>query len=350
MSASEPTRRATTPGIDAPAVDSWLAEHLGLRPPCAYAPLAGGHSNLTFRVTDAGGRDVVLRRPPLGRLLPSAHDMGREHRIISALSPTTVPVPAPLGHCDDPALTGAPFYVMEHVAGQTGLAGVAQSCRARASEAYIDVLADLHLVDPDAVRLGDLGRREGYVERQLRRWLRQLMASSPTPPRPLVVVHERLQAAMPRAQRLSIVHGDFRPGNTLSRADGTVAAVLDWELCTLGDPLTDLALATASWIGPDDDGADLHDATGTSQLGFLGRAALQQRYSERAHIDLSELAYYMAFTHWRSACILEGVCARYRAGAKAQPADLSALESRARRLAGAALAALMAREPPGESR
>jgi aminoglycoside phosphotransferase (APT) family kinase protein len=308
-------------GIEREAVEAWLGRHVpSLAPPFAFELVAGGRSNLTFAVTDAHGRRFVLRRPPLGNVLQSAHDMGREHRIISALAPTTVPVPSPLGFCDDVSVTGAPFYVMDFVDGAIlrdeadAEARFTPAQRATIGDALIDTLADLHALDPDAVGLGQLGRRTGYVERQLRRWHAQFEQSKSRDVPALDEVHRRLSAHVPDAARSSIVHGDFRIDNCVIAGDGSIAAVLDWELATLGDPLADLGLLMVYWIRPGNGGADVLIGSPTATDGFPEHDALVARYVQRTGADVSRLPYYTALGYWKLACIAEGIHARYQAG------------------------------------
>ena len=310
-------------GIEEQAVAQWLSAHVeGLLAPFAFDLVAGGRSNLTYVVTDAAGRQVVLRRPPAGHVLPTAHDMGREHRIVSALAPTSVPVPATLGYCPDPSVTGAPFYVMELVRGhivrdaQMAEQVLDVASGRRASDSLVDVLAELHGVDVDAVGLGDLGRREGYIARQLSRWHGQFDSSQiEGVDRPGAVdqVYEILSSAIPAQGTPSIVHGDYRLDNTMLGDDGTVVAVLDWEICTLGDPLADVGLLLVYWSEPGDTFSALGLAP-TALPGFATRQELRARYEDRTGRDLSGIDFYVAFGYWKLACILQGVHARYAAG------------------------------------
>jgi aminoglycoside phosphotransferase (APT) family kinase protein len=302
-------------------VDEWLAGHVpDVEPPCHYALIAGGRSNLTFDVVDARGRRFVLRRPPLGGVLQSAHDMGREHRIISALAPTRVPLPQPLGSCEDPEVNGAPFYVMEFVEGMVFAEAAdvgpefGEAQRMALAHSMVDVLAELWAVDPDAVGLGDLGRREGYVERQLRRWMRQFEQSTDREIPAVGQVHEILSRHVPPQQRAGIVHGDYRIGNCMVGPDGPVRAVLDWELCTLGDPLADVGWLAADWAEPGEPTGHLRGDPVTGLPGFPPRSAMIARYVERTGADVSRLDFYVALALWKLACIAEGVYARYRAG------------------------------------
>ena len=310
-------------GITDSTLVPWLEANVaGLQGPLEFELVAGGKSNLTYIVTAPDGRRIVLRRPPLKQVLATAHDMGREHRIISALAPTDVPVPAALAFCDDPDVNGAPFYVMEFVDGhvvrnrKTASALLPVPARRTASESLIDVLAAIHAVDPDAVGLGELGRREGYIARQLKRWHGQLEHATSPVPDVLHDVHARLAASIPDQGPAAIAHGDFRLDNCLLGDDGRVRAVLDWELCTLGDPLADLGLLLVYWREPTDpDLAETIVGYPTSVEGFLTRDELVARYAERTGRDVSQVGFYVAFGFWKLACILQGVADRFRDGA-----------------------------------
>jgi aminoglycoside phosphotransferase (APT) family kinase protein len=311
-------------GIDPAPVTAWFESHIaGAEGPLDFELIAGGRSNLTFLVTDGAGSRYVLRRPPTSHVLPSAHDMGREYRIIKALGPTPVPVPPALGYCDDETVNGRPFYVMGYVDGHVLRdAGVAEKAftpaqRKAAAEDLIDVLVALHAVDVDAIGLGDLGRHEGYIERQLKRWYGQFQQSAASQQRQVPVVdemHEFLASRIPAQGPASIVHGDYRLDNTMFGYDGRVAAVLDWEICTLGDPLADVGLLMVYWAEPGDSSNPLGVAP-TTAAGFPNRAELAARYAERSGRDLSQLQFFVAFGYWKLACILEGVYARYAGGA-----------------------------------
>jgi aminoglycoside phosphotransferase (APT) family kinase protein len=316
------------PGIDLDGVTGWFREHVpGARPPLEVRLIAGGRSNLTYRVADAAGAAWVLRRPPLHGVLPSAHDMGREHRVISALAGTPVPVPATFGFCQDEAVTGAPFYVMAYVDGivprdeATVAASLDEPARAAAANSLVDALVALHEVDPDQVGLGELGRRSGYLERQLARWQRQLSQTRTRPLPALDEAHHRLAANLPaQVGPARIVHGDFRLDNVVLSPAGRVLAVLDWELCTLGDPLADVGLLLVYWAEPGDQTLPLGTAP-TVMPGFPDRAALAEAYATRSGRDLSQLDLYVAFASWKLAVILEGVVARHAGGAYGEGDD-----------------------------
>jgi len=312
---------ATAPeGIDPAGVGGWFAEHVpGAEPPLSYERIAGGHSNLTYRVADAAGRRWALRRPPLGKRLGSAHDMGREHKVVSALGPTEVPVAPVVGFCEEESVNGAPFYVMEFVEGPI-LRGVAEA-EAFPDEAdreaigwrVADTLAAIHAVDPDAVGLGDLGRKEDYVARQLRRWQGQWEKSKTRELPAIDRVHERLSARIPEQGPATIVHGDYRLDNMILTPTGEVAAVVDWELCTLGDPLADVGLLMCYWPKPGEEFRSLGEPANLAP-GFPSREQLAARYAERSGRDLSDLDFFVALGYWKLAIILEGVYARYAAG------------------------------------
>jgi aminoglycoside phosphotransferase (APT) family kinase protein len=332
-------------GIDPDGVTGWFEAHApGVDPPLRFSLIAGGRSNLTYRVTDAAGRSWVLRRPPLGHVLATAHDMGREHRIISALAPTDVPVAPVIGLCTDEAVNGAPFYVMGFVEGlvvrdgasaeQLGVGERRHACRQLA-----EVLASIHAVDPDAVGLGELGRREGYIERQLRRWYGQWQSSKTRDLDVVDEVHDALAARVPEQGAATIVHGDYRLDNCLLEPDGTIAAVLDWELCTLGDPLADVGLLLVYWTEPGDGHPALLNAPTVAE-GFVTRAELMDMYAAASGRDVSRVDYYVAFGYWKLACILEGVFARYRGGAMGSASGFEGFAQQVELLAEAARAAL----------
>jgi aminoglycoside phosphotransferase (APT) family kinase protein len=314
-------------GVDADRVSAWLQSNIdAVTPPFDFALIAGGRSNLTYAVTDATGRRLVLRRPPLGHVLATAHDMAREHRIISAVGRTAVPVPPALGLCTDVDVIGAPFYVMGFVDGVVldgpeRAALVPEGRRRPLSEHLVDVLADLHAVDVDEVGLGDLARRDGYVARQVKRWSTQWEQSKT---RDLPAIDEtarRLVEHLPEQQGVSIAHGDFRFGNCLADADrGRINAVLDWELCTLGDPLADLGYLGVYWS--DGNAATARPNDPTPAGGFPAYADLVERYAKRTGRDVSGIGYYIAFGCWRLAVISEGVYARYLHGAMGESSDV----------------------------
>ncbi|MGI8939402.1 MAG: phosphotransferase family protein [Iamia sp.] len=309
----------TIPGIDVDAVTAWMAERVELAPPLSFDLIEGGRSNLTFHVRDTADGHWVLRRPPLHQVLATAHDMGREHRIISALAPTDVPVAPVVGISGDDSVNGAPFYVMDFVDGlvlrdAASAEALTLDARAQAGHDLVDVLARIHAVDPDAVGLGELGRKEGYIPRQLKRWYGQWEKSKTRELDTVEEVHDALLAQVPEQGPAAIVHGDYRLDNCLLADDGSVTAVLDWEICTLGDPLADVGLLIVYWGQEDSDFVAL-PGTATSIEGFAGASELLARYAEASGRDVSQIDYYIAFGYWKLACILEGVLSRYMGGA-----------------------------------
>jgi aminoglycoside phosphotransferase (APT) family kinase protein len=306
-------------GIDRAGVEVWFEANIGAALPLSFRKISGGHSNLTYEVSDAAGRRWALRRPPLGKRLGSAHDMAREHKVVSALAATDVPVAPIAGFCEDESVNEAPFYVMDFVEGPIlrSQAEVEEhfdeSERGAIGERVADTLVDIHAVDVEAVGLGDLGKREDYVARQLHRWQGQ-WEKSKTRELPLVDdVHDRLVARIPEQGPATIVHGDYRLDNMILADSGEVAAVVDWELCTLGDPLADVGMLFVYWAQPGDQLTALIQPP-TLAPGFPSRDVLMQRYAERSGRNLGQLDFYVALARWKLAIILEGVYSRYAAG------------------------------------
>jgi aminoglycoside phosphotransferase (APT) family kinase protein len=274
-------------------------------------------------VQDAAATRFVLRRPPVSHVPPTAHDMGREHRIIAALGLAGVPVPAALGLCTDETVNGAPFYVMGFVDGIIARTEkdaeelLDPGARRHASLALIDTLTQIHAVDPDRAGLGDFGRKEGYIARQLRRWYANYQAARDSrrgaTNADIDDVHDHLAGRSPPQGAAAVVHGDYRLDNCIVSSAGDMLAVLDWELCTLGDPLADLSHLLVYWPAPGEYSALGHGPTLVP--GFPSRGELQARYAATTGRDLSQLDYSMAFAYWKLACILVGVYARYVAGA-----------------------------------
>lgn len=311
-------------GIRQDAVVAWLQERVeGFRPPVEFSLIAGGHSNLTYRCADQTGTAVVLRRPPLGHVLESAHDMGREYKIIHALQGTDVPVAPTIGLCADVDVNDAPFYVMQFIEGPVlhdaeTARGVPEAERHTLGLHVIDILASLHAIEPNDVGLGDLGRREAYLTRQLKRWNKQWQASKTHDVPEMEESSKILSETMPEQIGSAIVHGDYRLGNMIV-GDGQIQAVLDWELCTLGDPLADVGYLMNSWVEPGD---AMPELTPTSIGGFPSRALLCDRYTEATGRNLDGINYYRAFAHWRLAAIGQGVYKRYLVGAMGENRDL----------------------------
>ena len=312
-----------TAGIDHDSLVRWFDRQVGgLDGGLDFNLITGGRSNLTFTVSDGHGRCWVLRRPPMGHVLATAHDMAREHRIISALADSGVPVPAIVGLCEDDEVNGAPFYVMDFVPGlvvrDVAIAeGVPVEVRGRMGESLVEVLARLHDVDLDAVGLSDLGRHDGYIERQLKRWRTQFVDATTRDLPRVLEVHDLLAARVPAQQGVGIVHGDYRLDNCMMSPDGEVAAVLDWELCTLGDVLADVA----GMVAYGDTRATGGTPPPTSLEGFPSTDAVREMYAHHSTRDLAHLDFYVAFAYWRIACIVEGVYTRYSAGVMGDQGD-----------------------------
>ncbi|MEU3751222.1 phosphotransferase family protein [Streptomyces olivoreticuli] len=315
--------KGNPPGLDLDRLRGHLERELpGLvRGPLSAELIEGGRSNLTYAVTDGTGRWVV-RRPPLGHVLATAHDMRREHRVISALHPTAVPVPRALLLCEDESVVGAPFYVMEFVTGTpyrtTGQLGALGPERTRRVVLGLaDTLVQLHAVDPAAVGLGDFGRPEGFLERQLRRWGKQLAASRDRELPGIDELHAALAEALPASPAPTVVHGDYRLDNVLVGADDTVGAVLDWEMSTLGDPLTDLGLLVMYSEQRPVPGSPI--STTRDAPGHPEPAELVERYAAGSGRDVSALPWYTAFAYFKLAVILEGIHYRYTLGQTVGP-------------------------------
>jgi len=307
-------------GINAENVSKWMGDAIAdLRPPLQFDLITGGASNLTYSVTDSAEGHWVLRRPPTGHVLASAHDMGREHRIISALAPTNVPVAPTVGMCEDDSVNGAPFYVMDFIEGSIVFSeadgeAVDPDMRPVMTKSLIETLAELHSIDPASVGLDELGRHDDYCGRQLRRWKRQVDEGSDRTIPLVDELHERLGRTMPPQQGYGIVHGDYRLDNCMMAADGSVAAVLDWELCTLGDVLSDLGGMVVYWGDNPRALGRLADVP-TRASGFGSSDEAVAMYAALSNRDVSDLPWYVAFQHWRLACITEGVRVRFAAGA-----------------------------------
>ena len=322
-------------GYDVEAVEAWIAGNVkGLTPPLTWTRLQGGHSNLTYRIDDGEGRAAVIRRPPQGELLPKAHDMSREWALISALGSTAVPVAPAMAFCENPEITGAWFYVMGLIDGQPLYSAQETEGRIPRDErqtlawSFVDVLADLHKLDPDEIGLSDLGKKEDYVGRQLRTWFRSWTSSINDAEYDDPRAHEirdYLAGNIPDQGPAKVVHGDYGLHNCLIGANYKVVAVVDWEISTLGDPLADLGYALNAWAEP----GEGREGAATALSGFPTRAELAARYEEQSGRDLSKLNYYIGFNWWKSACIIHGVYARYRAGKKStEGVDMGDFRSR----------------------
>ncbi|MCW2665435.1 MAG: aminoglycoside phosphotransferase [Frankiales bacterium] len=314
-------------GADPAVVGPYLARVLDAPAwqDCTVTLIAGGKSNLTYRVDSAAG-SAVLRRPPLGHVLPTAHDMRREYRVMTALVDTPVPVPRTLHLCEDADVLGQPFYVMERVEGlicrdalPAGYADTPAERRA-VGEGLVSVLADLHSVDPASVGLSEFGRPDGYLARQINRWVKQWDATRIEGVDGLDPLARDLANSVPATQRNTIVHGDYRLDNTMLHPTeaGRIAAVLDWEMSTLGDPMADLGILLVYWSeasdgGDRDMGAVVKSATALE--GFPTRAQVAELYAARTGLDLEPLPWAVAFGFFKLAVVCAGIVARVRGGA-----------------------------------
>jgi aminoglycoside phosphotransferase (APT) family kinase protein len=311
-------------GLDTERVSAWLADELpGFAGPAEFTLVAGGRSNLTYRIVDAAGHVSALRRPPVGNVLNTAHDMGREWRFVSAMVGTGVPVAIPRAHCTDLDVTGAEFTVMDFVDGKVmatveDALELSPEARGRAADQVVEVLAALHALDPD--ERGIPGSRRGFVERQLARWHDQVRGSGVEGAELALFdeVHAVLAKHVPEESR-GIVHGDYRPGNIAFAPDGTIVAVFDWELSTTGDPMADVGYLAAWWQDP----GESPEPGPTTVPGFPTRAEMLAHYAALTGRDVSGVGYWIAFHRWRSAAIAAGVRARYLNGAMADDGYLA---------------------------
>jgi len=311
----------TPEGVDLERLAPWFAEHVAgaTGAPLTAELIAGGRSNLTYAVSD-GVHTWVLRRPPLGHVVATAHDMGREYRVLAGLASTDVPVPRVDAFCDDVAVNGAPFYVMELVDGRIlrtpeDMAGLTAEDARRCSYELVDVLARLHAVDYGAVGLGDFGRPDGFLARNVARWGKQWQANKTRELPEIDELARRLDRALPESGAPSIVHGDYRLDNTMLALDDAarVVAVLDWEMSTLGDPLTDLGLFLVYWGG--DNGPAVGSSAGIASVdGFVSKDEIVARYAEQSGRSIEHLDFYVVFATYKLAVILEGINARFLLG------------------------------------
>lgn len=317
-SVNESVGEGDPPGLDPRRLRGYLDRE---RPGLAGGPLTaslieGGRSNLTYSVTD-GTRRWVVRRPPLGHVLATAHDMGREYTVLKGLHPTAVPVPEPLLLCEDDTVIGAPFYLMEHVDGvpyrtADQLARIGPERTRALVNSLVDTLVELHAVDPAAAGLADFGRPDGFLERQLRRWGKQLAASRSRDLPGIEELQATLGSRLPSSGPPTVVHGDYRLDNALAGPDDRIRAVLDWEMSTLGDPLTDLGLLVM--YGDPLPVEDSPVATTGEAPGHPDSAELVARYAEGSGRDTSQIAWYAAFAYFKLAVILEGIHYRFTLG------------------------------------
>lgn len=317
------------PGADLGALSDWLHEsHPGLiEGRLTGFLIPGGKSNLTYIVTDDGGQELVLRRPPLGHVLATAHDMSREARVISALDGSPVPVPRVLAESTDEGVLGAPFYVMTRAQGtalrtREELQELGPDRTEAVIESMMSVLADLHSIDPQSVGLADFGRADGFLQRQVNRWRKQFEASRSRELPTEATLFEALSEQVPEQGAAGIVHGDYRLDNLLvdsSVPGDPITAVLDWEMSTIGDPLTDLALLLVySDLGR-------HPAWGQAVTtaprasGYPSNRQLVERYGASSERDLSHLGWYVALANYKLAGVMEGIHYRFVQGKTVGP-------------------------------
>lgn len=305
------------PGLDLDALGAWFAAEIpGAGDHLRATLIAGGKSNLTYVVTD-GAQEWIVRRPPLGHVLATAHDMAREYRVMTALHGTGVPVPRTFAMCTDPAVLGADFFVMQRCSGTpyrraAELVPLGPERTRSISERLVDILATLHAVEPAAIGLSDFGRPDGFLGRQVRRWKAQLDASHSRDLPAADELHRQLSARVPAESAAGIVHGDFRLDNVLVADDDRVTAVLDWEMATLGDPLTDLALMLVYFRLGAGGVSEVSDVS--TAPGFLDERAVIERYSRSSDRDMSGFGFYLGLAAFKLAAILEGIHFRHLKG------------------------------------
>lgn len=315
--------------LDEAALGDWLTANVaGFCAPFTLTKFPSGQSNPTYRISAASG-DYVLRRKPFGQLLASAHAVDREYRLLSALHPLGFPVPRPFALCDDSDVIGAIFYVMELAKGRPYANGALPEfdapTRRRMYEQLIDTLADLHLIDPDAAELSDFGKSGNYFERQVMRWTRQYRDSQTDYLPEMERLISFLPETIPEQSRTSIVHGDYRIDNVMYDGDGSLTAVLDWELATLGDPVADFSYLAMQWMMPADGGSGL-GGLNLADLGIPTLEEIVERYNERSGVPVAaQLDWYFAYNLFRLAGIVQGIKRRVIDGtaSHAQAAEMA---------------------------
>ncbi len=307
-------------GIDFERLVPWFREHVAPVERLQAEVIGHGRSNITYRVS-SGEQSWVLRRPPLSHVMPTAHDMKREFRVISALAPTQVPVPRSIALCEDVSVNDAPFYIMEYVQGlvPTDAAVVASrydaATQRRMGEELIDTLVLLHALDPAAVGLADFGKPQGFIERQVRRFTGQIEQHRTRDVPELEELARRLNAWIPPESGAAIIHGDYRLDNCVISDDGHIAAVLDWEMATLGDPLADVGMQYMYWASGQGDGtAQGISGAVTALPAFLKREEAIERYAAESGRDLANLDFYIVLAYFKLAVIVEGIYARFLEG------------------------------------
>jgi len=337
-------------GIDFDRLLPWFREHVAPVESLRAEVIGHGRSNITYRVS-SGEQSWVLRRPPLSHVLPTAHDMKREFRVISALAGTGVPVPGAIALCEDVSVNDAPFYVMEFVQGlvPTDAAEVVrrfdEATQRRMGEELVDTLVLLHSLDPASVGLADFGKPQGFIERQVRRFTGQIEQHRTRDVPELEELARRLNAWIPPESGAAIIHGDYRLDNCVIGDDGHIAAVLDWEMATLGDPLADVGMQYMYWAGADGQGAQGISGAVTALPAFLKRDGAIRRYAEKSGRDLTNLDFYVVLAYFKLAVIVEGIYARFLEGGTVG-AGFEATGAQAQNLARAGLAIASASAVP----
>jgi aminoglycoside phosphotransferase (APT) family kinase protein len=314
------TQTEAPPGINYETLLPWFSENVETVKSLTATVVGHGRSNITYRVEAEDGRSWVLRRPPLSHVQATAHDMGREFRIISALHPIGFPAPKPYALCNDESVTGAQFYIMEYVDGFIAVdsAEVArrfgEADRRRIGEELIDVLVQLHSYDPAAIGLEDFGKPQGYLERQVRRFSDQLEQIRYRETPDLDELARRLKASIPPERKAGIVHGDYRLDNAILNDEGHIIAVLDWEMCTLGDSLADMGLLEMYWGGPTSAQVAVGSASVMTMPGFPTWEEAARRYEEKSGSSLEGLDFYTVLAHFKLGVILENMYKRFLGG------------------------------------
>jgi len=315
--------------IDDRALGGWLEANVeGFQLPFELTKFPSGQSNPTYKISAASG-EYVLRRKPFGQLLPSAHAVDREYRLLSALHPLEFPVPRPLALCSNPEVIGSIFYVIELARGRPYANGALpefdSATRRRMYEQLVDTLADLHNIDPEAAELADFGKPGNYFERQVMRWTRQYRDSQTDYLPEMERLIAFLPETLPEQSRTSVVHGDYRIDNVVFDGDGTLTAVLDWELATLGDPVADFSYLAMQWMMPADGGAGLAGLD-LADLGIPSLEDIVERYSQRSGVPVAgQLDWYFAYNLFRLAGIVQGIKKRVIDGtaSHAQAAEMA---------------------------
>jgi aminoglycoside phosphotransferase (APT) family kinase protein len=308
--------------LNVTSLHPFLQEAFGHEGPVSIEQFPSGHSNLTYLVR-LGTREVVLRRPPFGSKVRSAHDMAREYRVLSRLHATYPLAPRALLYCDDLSILNSPFYLMERIQGMIvrrdpppGVPFPPETAR-RLSEAFLDNLAHLHSLDCAAIGLSDLGRPQGYLERQVKGWIERYHNSKTHDLPEVELISAWLTQRMPVSQGATLIHNDYKYDNVvLDPADATkIVGVLDWEMCTLGDPLTDLGTALAYWTDPrDPQEFQAIRSAPTTLPGTLTRAQLADRYAAATGSDTGDIVFYLTFARFKVAVVIQQIYFRYAQG------------------------------------